>query len=280
MILPEGFDFSQSKLQDFVDCPYRFYLRHVLHAKWPALVVDDALDFERRSLAGARFHRLVQQYLIGVPENVLTPFAGADQEIAVRTWWDNFLSHIPPLLDGEKHAEIVLSTSLNGHRLIAKYDLLLVEKGTSTLTIFDWKTSPNKPREKTLLERIQTRLYRFILAQAGAALLDEKEITPDQLTMVYWYAQFPDAPFKLPYNTTTFKEDQDYFSDLIEDILSRSEQSFFKTSNVNRCRYCIYRSHCDRGVQAGEIDDFEDWDAETETLEPTTDFESIEEIAF
>ncbi len=48
MKLADSFDFTQSNLQDYVECPYRFYLRHVLHTKWPALIVDDALEYEQR----------------------------------------------------------------------------------------------------------------------------------------------------------------------------------------------------------------------------------------
>ncbi len=48
MSLPETFDFTQSNLQDYIDCPYRFNLRYIRHAKWPALIVDDALEFEQR----------------------------------------------------------------------------------------------------------------------------------------------------------------------------------------------------------------------------------------
>ena len=62
MRLPKDFDFTQSNLQDYVDCPYRFYLRYGLRLKWPALMVDEALKFEQHGQMGARFHQLVQQY--------------------------------------------------------------------------------------------------------------------------------------------------------------------------------------------------------------------------
>ena len=105
MNLPKGFDFSQSSFQDYIDCPYRFYLRHILKAKWPALLVDEAIDFEQRSQAGARFHRLVQQYLVGVPEEYLTQTAASDSNRELITWWKDFLNYIPPNLSGKKYPE-------------------------------------------------------------------------------------------------------------------------------------------------------------------------------
>ena len=96
MTLPKHFDFNQSKLQDYVDCPYRFYLRHVKHTKWPALIVDSAVDFEKRTQAGARFHRMIQQYLSGVPESQINAISLADPIPDIAIWWENFLNFIPP----------------------------------------------------------------------------------------------------------------------------------------------------------------------------------------
>ena len=101
MILPADFDFTQGNLQDYLDCPYRFYMRYILHTKWPALVVGDALEFEARGQAGGRFHRLVQQYMLGVPQERINDMADEDPNPDLRAWWDGFLSHVPPWLDGQ-----------------------------------------------------------------------------------------------------------------------------------------------------------------------------------
>ena len=169
MKLPDNFYFSQSNLQDYVDCPYRFYLRYFLQLKWPALVVDDALAFERRGQIGARFHHLIQQYLHGVPDNRISNLAGADPEPELAAWWEDFLQFVAPMVVGQRYVEAALSTSLGGHRLLAKFDLVLLRADRS-LDIFDWKTSRRVPREALLLQRLQTRLYRLILAEAGQDL--------------------------------------------------------------------------------------------------------------
>jgi hypothetical protein len=67
MRLPADFRFSPSSLQDYVDCPRRFLLRHVQQVAWPALVAEPALENERRMRLGAAFHRLVRQHFLGIP---------------------------------------------------------------------------------------------------------------------------------------------------------------------------------------------------------------------
>lgn len=279
MKLPDAFDFTQSNLQDYVECPYRFYMRYYLRTKWPALVVDDALEFEQRTQSGARFHRLIQQYLIGVPEGRLTEIANADTEQLIAAWWDDFLIHVPPLFDGEKFIETTLSTFLGGRRLVAKYDLILVNP-SGKLVIFDWKTSQKKISKEMLLERIQTRLYRLIMTLAGNMLTGEHDIAPNRIEMNYWFAPHPETLITLSYDDVQFQEDQAYFTNLIEEIQQRSVEAFERTQDIRKCRFCIYRSHCDRGTSAGHLDAFDDFDLNTEEETPDLEYDEIEEIAF
>ena len=279
MKLPDRLDFTQSNLQDYVDCHYRFYLRYLLRTKWPALVVDDAIDFERRGQTGARFHRLVQQYLLKVPEKRLSDLAAADPDPNVAQWWDDFLAFVPPLLLGERFVETILSTSLHGRRLLAKYDLVLL-KDNGQLLIFDWKTSRKQPRQAWLLDRVQTRLYRYILTQAAANLTSGKKTDPEKVTMQYWFAPHPGTSITLPYSQEEFTADGNYFTDLVDEIFTRPEGNFEKTSDLRECRYCVYRSHCDRGTEAGDLAGFEDFNLETEDFDQELDFEEIEEIEF
>ncbi len=279
MKLPDHLDFNQSNLQDYVDCPYRFYLRHILRTKWPALVVDDAIAFEQRGQTGARFHRLIQQYLIGVPEHRLTDLAEADPEADVAHWWDGFLAHVPPWLAGKRFVETTLSASLAGRRLVAKTDLILVQDD-GQLVIFDWKTSSRAIKKSWLLERVQTRLYRYVLACSAQSLTGHPKTPPESITMNYWFAPFPDTPVRLPYDAESFDADQTFFEELIREIQARQPEDFFKTTDERRCRFCVYRSHCDRGVEAGDLDSFEaaSFAEPEETF--TLDFDEIAEIAF
>ena len=279
MILPADFTFSQSNIQDYRDCPYRFYLRYVLHTRWPALIVEDALKFEQRGQSGARFHRLAQQYLLGVPEDRLNALAFSDPNPDLRQWWENFLVAIPPLLEGQRFVETALTMSLTGFRLLAKYDLVLVQPD-GRLVIFDWKTSQKRPRKDWLEDREQTRLYQFILANAGNTLTGQERVDPDAIEMRYWFAAFPATPITLSYDTIALESDKAYFTELIEEIKSKKADSFIRTADEARCRFCVYRAHCDRGVSGGDLEDVEAFDLQPEGLDNLLDFDQIDEIEF
>ncbi len=278
MKFPKSFDFSQSNLKDYLDCPYRFYLKNILHTKWPALLVDDAFEFELRGIVGARFHRLVQQYLLDIPKSRLTEIAEADPDPMFIQWWENFLEFVPPYLVGQRYVERTLSTRLTNQRVVAKYDLILVQK--DKLLIFDWKTSRQQLKKEWLLDRVQTRLYRMILAQSWGTFFPSGSLNPEDIIMNYWFAAHPNTPISLPYSKEAYQEDLRFFEDLIRGILDLNEENFYRTENSDKCRYCVYRSHCDRGIQAGDIESFDSFTLDEEDFELDLDFDEIQEIEF
>jgi hypothetical protein len=279
MILPADFDFTQGNLQDYLDCPYRFYMRYILRTKWPALVVGDALEFEARGQAGGRFHRLVQQYLLGVPQDRINQMADEDPNPDLRAWWDGFLANVPPWLVGEHWVETTLTTELAGHRLVAKYDLILSDQDGG-LTIFDWKTSHKLPRKDWLLERVQTRLYRLVLLEASPLFAGGELLTADCIRMNYWFTAQSQTPVSLPYQTSAYQRDQRDLSRLIKEISVSKPSDFRRTDDEKKCHFCIYRSHCDRGIEAGDLEDFDDFDLEPMDAPDTITFEDLPEIKF
>lgn len=276
---PDFFVFTQSNLQDFVDCPYRFYLRHFKKIKWPAQTVGDAAEFEQRGQIGARFHRLVQQYLLEVPENRLSEIAQTDPSPKVLQWWESFLNFVPPWLTGEKFIESNFSTFFDHYQLMAKYDLVLFNPPDEVI-IFDWKTSTKKPRKELLAARIQTRLYQFILADIKVNNPISAPIKPERIIMKYWFAEHPESPVALTYSNSMYEKDTVFFDNLINEIINKAPEEFIRTEDVSHCRYCVYRSHCDRGVDAGDLTEFDDFMAESEDLNLDIEFENISEIAF
>ena len=142
--------------------------------------------------------------------------------------------------------------------------------------IFDWKTYAKRPRDEWMALRWQTRVYRAILAQAGFHLNNDRSIEPEQIEMIYWYADFPSEPARFAYNSQQFKRDWSVIEKVVSEISSIKE--FPMTDDENTCRYCMYRSYCDRGKQAGILDQ-----NELEFQPDTTfdvNFEQIGEIEF
>jgi len=281
MILPKGFQFSQSSLQDYVDCPKRFLLRHVHQLPWPAVESEPLLENERYAQRGKLFHKMIQQHLIGIPEKRIASIATHDE---LENWWQNYLEFYRQQNIAQQHAwfpEIVLKAPLGGYSLIAAFDLI-VHQVDDTLVIYDWKTNHSHPSRLWLERRLQTRVYLYLLAKAGNFLLGGRLIQPENIRMVYWFAAFPSQPETFVYDTLAFTTDEKYLENLVETIEQRQENDFYLTDDNRYCQYCVYRSLCERGIHAGCMDD----DAEIDhphgldENEARFDFDQITEIAF
>jgi len=266
---------SQSSLQDYVDCAQRFKLRYLDRLSYPAVETEPTLENEKHQQEGEYFHRLIQQHLIGIPAEQIAKFANTPN---LQRWWENFqnakdLTSLRENLSG-LYPEAALSAPLGKYRLLAKYDLITVENGKAI--IYDWKTYRKRPRNEWLSARLQTRVYRALLVNAGAHLNNGKPFEPEQIEMVYWFADFPNEPARIPYTTAQFKRDWDFLVKLADEIASAA--SYPLTEDRQKCLYCTYRSYCERGVRAGDLEQAE---AEMESEELfDVNFEQIGEIAF
>ena len=284
MNLPDDFQFSQGSLQDFVECRRRFYLRYIRRLAWPAVQSEPVLEFERYMQQGEQFHRMVQQHQVGVPLERLTPMAQGEE---LSRWWLNYLSHsgekgsLQWLAEGssQRYAEISLSVPVGSTRLVAKYDLLVVTS-EGRAVIFDWKTARKRPRRQWLAAHLQTRVYPYLLVRAGAHLNQGRPFEPEQVEMVYWFANFPEQAERFPYNQNAFNSDGEYLAELISNVQQLEEAEFTLTTDGRRCAFCVYRSLCERGDQAGMLADYESEIEAGEGLELELDFEQIQEIEY
>jgi len=263
---------SQTSLQDYVDCPRRFQLRYLDRLAYPAVESEPTLENERHQQEGEFFHRLVQQYLIGIPAKQIGNLANT---INLQRWWENFQQDFRSLKDfGSLYPEATLSSPLGNHRLLAKYDLIAIDQ--EKITIYDWKTYRKRPRNEWLSGRMQTRVYRALLVHAGAHLNNGQAFEPEQIEMVYWFSDFPNDPARFSYTSAQFKRDWDLLAKLAEEITNASYYPL--TDDRTKCLFCPYRSYCERGDRAGDIDQAE-VEMEAEELFDVN-FEQIGEIAF
>jgi hypothetical protein len=304
MTLPTDFQFSQGSLQDYVDCPRRFQLRYIQRLAWPAVEAEPPLENERHLQQGAAFHRLVHQHVLGLsPQRLSSTITDED----LSRWWHNYLESAPVDPSASLYPEVVLSAPVSGHRLVAKYDLIaLMAEGLRPSLILEWKTSRKRPQRKWLAERLQTRVYPYLLVRAGSHLLEIgdgglemgawRPFQPEQVEMLYWFANFPGDPERFPYDAAQYEADDHYLASLIEEIkelalspvlspvegLSKGlgDGDFPLTTQERRCRYCPYRSLCRRGVRAGTFDEAEDDMTPEDLSQLDFDFEQIAEIEF
>jgi hypothetical protein len=276
MTLNPEFQFHQGNLQDYVECNRRFELRYIEHRRWPALQSEPVLEQERHMLMGIRFHRMVHQSILNITADT-SQLSAADPVLA--EWWDNFILLKPLLtLPEMRYPEHTLTSQLAGFRLAAKYDLLAVDPGKCAV-IVDWKTG-RRPKPARLKERLQSRLYPFLLVEAGKQLNGGLALHPEQIQMMYWYAAFPAKPIIFTYDQETYLADRAYLEKLILEISSRHSGMFMMASDEKACTFCVYRSLCNRGIKAG---DWQQMEADYEDEIPVTinlDFDQIGEIAF
>jgi CRISPR/Cas system-associated exonuclease Cas4 (RecB family) len=173
---------------------------------------------------------------------------------------------VPLSLPIDRRAEVALSIPFGAHRLVAKYDLLATGDGRAV--IVDWKTERKRPDRAALQSRLQTRVYRYVLAKSAPSL------APESIALVYWFAEYPAEPEILAYDAAHFGADENYLREMIDEIERRAEAVWPLTPDERKCRFCTYRSLCERGVVAG-VGELEEMEVELEI-----DLSQIDEIAY
>ncbi|MDX2240651.1 MAG: PD-(D/E)XK nuclease family protein [Leptolyngbyaceae cyanobacterium bins.302] len=162
---------SQGHLSLLAMCPRKFQ-----HVVLDQMGSPEDIDQQARLQQGARFHLLLQQWLLQLP---VEPIVQADLQL--QQWFAAFKEAAPRILAaGEQQAESDRLLELDGYLLTVRYDLLIT--GDDYAKILDWKTYPRPQKTQRLEQHWQTRLYPFVLAETSAYL-------PEQIAMVYWFFQ-------------------------------------------------------------------------------------------
>jgi CRISPR/Cas system-associated exonuclease Cas4 (RecB family) len=269
-------NYSQSNLQTFLTCPRKFELKYILKRIWPAIQSEPVLQLEEHIRNGKQFHLMAQQYFSGLdPEQI--PLQTKNQTLLI--WWKNFLNFADQFSSMQCKPEVFISADLAGKRLVGIFDLLAYSS-PGKFIIIDWKTNNKKADKKTLQRQIQTRLYPFLLTLSGAQWNNNQSILPSQIEMVYWFANEPENIDSFSYSEKQFQEDKEFFINLIDTIENKKPGEFELTDNEKLCKYCQFRSLCNRGISPGNVDEeIFDLDYFLEEISEI-DIEQIGEIAF
>lgn len=315
--IPPTFTFSQSSLQAYADCPRRFWLAYVEQLPWPAVEAAPVQEHEALMRQGEHFHRLVQRAEIGIdPAEV-----GAALTPPLSTWFAAYRTHrpadlptqfveieralsvtvaLPAAADHTRPAEreagnaaplATLQSSIPqsppAFRLAAKYDLIAAEQGGRAV-IVDWKTASRRSEPATLRQRWQTIVYPYVLVEASAGL-PWGPVRPDQVEMRYWFAVAPTQPVRFRYDAAQHDANHRRLLHLLAEIAAgESEADFPKVADTptNRrrfCAFCLYRSRCNRGEAAGDLEELDDAESFFAVdMERALEFtlEDVEELAF
>ncbi len=279
MSLTEDFVFSQSSLQDYLDCPQRFEYRYLLELEWPALETESVLDHEANMLKGQEFHHLLHQHALGVPPEAIEKTIEdiektiKDKDKSLHKWWRSYLRWQEANLPAQRYPELTLTTPLAGYLLTAKYDVV-ARIPDDDFVIIDWKTGRRQDRSR-LAKRMQTIVYPYVLWRAGAWLNQGEPIPPDRIRMIYWFAEGEPA-IEFRANQDQLRDYEERLTGMINQIVAQSE--YTQTDEKKICRFCTFRSLCDRGVKAGQLHEIEE-DPDSAGA-PFLDLDEIEEISF
>jgi len=198
-------------------------------------------------LLGQRFHRLVERYYLGIP---IEP---TRIDLALRGWWEAFAANpVPNLPTGKHMPEITVSAPIHGQRMTATFDLLAYDPGGDTV-IVDWKTTRRRSARSWLDTRLQTIVYPLLLMETSQRLLGYT-LKPEQVRLVYWFANAPQDVEVFQYSAARRDQDHRVLAALLDQVLTTDTDPWPLTANVQHCRLCQYRSLCNRGVEAGSFE--------------------------
>jgi RecB family exonuclease len=296
-MLPPNFTFSASSLQAYQDCARRFWLTYIEQLPWPAVEASPVQEHEELVRRGVRFHRLVERTELNIDPAAIAAQIDESNDPQMAAQYAAYLEHRPRDLPTEvREVELNLGTALwlqgSGEdevcvRLSAKYDLVAAE-AQGRVVIVDWKTGKRAPDKATVQGHVQTLVYPYVLVEASAGL-PWGPIRPEQVEMRYWFTAAPGKPIAFVYDGPQYDHARNRLRYLITQILAGKDAADFpkvEDTPANRkrfCGFCVYRSRCDRGAAASDVE---------ELLDPTDFFSGdvggsleftmaeVEELAF
>jgi len=260
--------FSQSALAIYQKCPLKFRYRYLDSLYWPQ---DWGGNAEQRELIekGQLFHQLAQRYYAR-GETI----AGELLTGELKEWFLELKKFRPFNEEDYFYPEYELRLNKEGLKLMAKFDLLYLDKSTGRLIIYDWKTNKRPFSKKSDFENnMQTIVYLYVLQEGVLDYFSftEKEITG--LKLVYWNPRFPGDIKGVNYSQERFSKDRVLLADIINEIKALEHDEFRGIDDDKTCRYCEYRPICyGKNPELLEI--------EEEDLELELDWEAIDEIEF
>jgi len=265
--MDESLNLSRARLETFLACQRRFYLRYRARLPWPAAPLDP--QQETAAIRGQQFHLLLQRRFLNLD---VDPDAIADEQL--RNWWDAFVEQGPALPNGRYLPELQLSVPVGRCVLSGRFDLVVLGQtagGAPFAHVFDWKTGSPQTAD-ALRQAWQTRLYLALLAESRGALLKNGQILdPDQAALTYWYVSAPHSPRTLRYSRAAHAQNWAEVRQVVAAMQTQLARADWPlTDDWGQCRACAYQVICRRQAAGGAAGAW-DADAEADTADLTLD---------
>ena len=260
----EPFEFNQARLATFRRCRRRFFLKYrsdrqlLEHA---FTLADHDRDAAR---LGQRFHLGMERLARGLPMQSVANGLPAELSASLAKAWDYRCS----LRADQFLTEYELTVPFDHWLLTARADLL-ARGGDGTVTIVDWKSGSHIHADR-LRRSDQARILPYVVLEASRRL-GWDTVTASGITLVFWFAQDPDHPLKLPYSQRQHERNRSSLASIMDTIDGLDgEEAFARVpddpATVDAvCRPCEYIHYCERNpTSAGPVHpiDYEEEDLE------------------
>ncbi len=250
-VIEPGYLFSQHSLGTYRRCKRRFLLKYVDRQPWPCLEDRDPLPYRQHLERGRIFHHWLARRHLGID---MGPIVHAHEDADLRRWWcavERFDWDSLPC--GLREAELPVVVPVGEYRLYARFDLLALDVGGDAVVV-DWKTLERRPAQRTLRDRMQTRLYLYALVAAGRVLAGGTPVDPDRASMLYWFANYPEETATVYYSEAEYCRDGEMLEDLIGEVTNLPRAAFALTEDERQCARCNYATLCHREAAARGAD--------------------------
>lgn len=255
-----NFRFSQTSLNSYAYCPRQFHLRYITPIHWPAEKNSPQLLIEQLAREGALFHRLAEQYFLGISPELIERQIDPLVDSSVFRNWKNFLFFAQSRFKlGDSNQKFLpensLFFSLAGYNLEAKVDLLHINLVDNTYEIFDWKTTRIQPVGDT----IQTKIYLLALADLANKKNNSNRFP---FSITYWFVESPKELIRI----TKSRDELEIFQNQIIDQISQInfDTNFLPVNDGSKCGRCPFRTFCQTGLHASVLDQDSDFEKELE----------------
>jgi hypothetical protein len=226
---------SQGHFNLLALCPRKFQ-----HTILDQFSTPPSPDQQERITRGDRFHRLMQQYELGLIRQSADP-----QEQQLQQCVADLTQAAPELFATAlfRQSEHRRTIEMNGFAIAAIYDLLILQD--TQAQIIDWKTYPRPLKGDRLAQDWQTRLYLFVLAETT-------DYEPEQLSMTYWFIEPGRTPesLRFSYNATLHQQTRQELTQILLQLAAwlrrYDEGEALPQFDGRHCQVCAFAVRCQK----------------------------------
>ncbi|MCC3867788.1 PD-(D/E)XK nuclease family protein [Terrisporobacter mayombei] len=237
------FTYSQNSLNTYKSCPFKFKYKYIDNINWKH---DDlgSREYYDSLRYGRDFHLLCERYFSNIP-------IGEFEDKNFNKWINKIKDLLPIKECNIYLPEYEMNLNLNGRKVVAKVDLVIIEK--DKISLWDWKTENQEITYKNALNRMQSMVYMFLTEE-----IIRKNFYPsykiENISMNYYQPALENKPVIIKYNDKFHEENKMKILNIIDNI----ENSDFNNENninknTNHCKYCEFNKLCNSEAVNYEI---------------------------